>query len=163
MKKLLLLPFFLITMLACGPSKNDAINVNDQMVNAVDKCTKAENAFFEACATYNAAKIDPALKELTTVCKQVKTELEAKKVHEKFTKFRETAQHLVNTYVGLEKDYAEYARLYSIPTEEFTAEDEKQTSETAGKISDTLNKEYDTFKAVQKEFSNEFGYALTKY
>lgn len=163
MKKLLILPFFLMTMLACGPSKNDAIAVNDQLVNAVDKCTKAENAFFETCATYNPTTIGSALKELTTVCKKVKTELEAEKVHEKFTKFKETAQHLVNTYVSLEKEYTEYARLYSIPTGDFTVEDEKQTSTTAGKITDALNKEYDAFKATQKEVSAEYGYTLTKF
>lgn len=163
MKKLLIIPFFLMMMLACGPSKDDAIDVNDQMVNAVDKCTKAENTFFETCATYNPTKINPALKELTTVCKQVKTELEGKQVHEKFAKFKETTQHLVNTYVSLEKEYVEYARLYSIPTENFTAEDETQISTTAGKITDALNKEYDAFKAVQKDFSKEFGYTLTKY
>lgn len=162
MNKLLILSFFLMTMLACGPSKNDAIDVNDQMVDAVDKCTKAENAFFETCATYNPAKIGSALKELTTVCKQVKTDLEGEKVHEKFAKFKETTQHLVNAYVSLEKDYVEYARLYSIPTENFTAEDETQTSATAGKITDALNKEYDAFKAIQKEFSKEYGYTLTK-
>lgn len=163
MKKLLILPFFLITMLACGPGKNDAIAVNDQMVNAVDKCTKAENTFFETCATYNPAKIDAALKELTTVCKQVKTELEGENVHEKFAKFKETTQHLVTTYVNLEKDYVEYARLYSIPTDSFTTEDEKQTSATAGKITDTLNKEYEAFKATQKEVSEAYGYKITKY
>lgn len=163
MKKLLIIPFFLITMLACGPGKNDAIAVNDQMVNAVDKCTKAENSFFETCATYNPAKINPALKELTSICKQVKTELEAEQVHEKFTKFKETTLHLVSTYVSLEKEYVEYARLYSIPTENFTEQDETQTSSTAGKITDALNKEYDAFKAVQKDFSKEFGYTLTKY
>lgn len=163
MKNLLIIPFFLLMMLACGPGKNEAIAMNDQMVNAVDKCTKAENAFFETCATYNPAKINPALKELTRVCKQVKTELEAEQVHEKFTKFKETTLHLVNTYVGLEKEYVEYARLYSIPTESFTAEDETQTSATAGKITDTLNKEYEVFKATQKEFSKDYGYTLTKY
>lgn len=162
MKNLLFIPFFLMVLLACGPGKREAVAMNDQMVSAVDKCTNAENAFFETCASYNPAKIDPALKELTAVCKQVKAELEAKKVHEKFAKFKETTEHLVNTYVGLEKDYAEYARLYSIPTESFTAEDEALTSTTAGKITDTLKKEYDAFKAVQKEFSKEFGYALTK-
>jgi hypothetical protein len=162
MKHLLIIPFFLLMMLACGPGKNEAIAVNDQMVSAVDKCTKAENAFFETCATYNPARIEPALKELIKVCGEVKAELEGEQVHEKFAKFKETTLHLVNTYVGLEKEYREYARLYSIPTENFTEADETQTSATAGKITDTLNKEYDTFKATQKEFSNEYGYALTK-
>jgi len=163
MKNLLIIPFFLMMMLACGPGKTEAIAVNDQMVNAVEKCTKAENTFFETCATYNPAKINPALKELTGICKQVKTELEAEQVHEKFTKFKETTLHLVSTYIGLEKEYKEYARLYSIPTENFTEEDETLTSATAGKITDALNKEYDAFKTTQKEFSKEFGYTLTKY
>lgn len=162
MKNLLIIPFFLMMMLACGPGKTEAIAMNDRMVNTVDKCTKAENSFFETCATYNPAKIDPALKALTKVCKQVKTELEAEKVHEKFTKFKETTLHLVNTYVSLEKEYAEYARLYSIPTEKFTEEDETLTSATAGKITDALNKEYEAFKTTQKEFSTEYGYKLTK-
>lgn len=162
MKKLLAVPFFMLIMLACGPSKKQVIKFNDQMVEAVSKCSTAEKAFFETCSTYNPSAISNALKDFTGVCKTVKSELEAEKPHEELVKLKESALHLVSAYVNLEKDYTEYARLYSIPTESYTAEDEKQTSTTAGKINDTINPEYDAFKATQKEFSDKYGYKLAK-
>ena len=82
MKKLLAIPFFMLIMLACGPSKNQVIKFNDQMVEAVGKCSKAEKAFFETCSTYNPSAINTALKEFTGICKSVKTELEGEKAHE---------------------------------------------------------------------------------
>lgn len=162
MKKLLAIPFFLLIMLACGPSKNQVINFNDEVVESVSKCSKAEKTFFETCSTYNPTAISAALNIFTKACKDSKSELEGKKPHEDLTKLKESALHLVTTYVGLEKEYAEYARLYSIPTGDYTAEDEKQTSSTAGKINDAINAEYDAFKATQKEFSEKYGYKLIK-
>lgn len=162
MKQLFLIPFFAMMMLACGPGKKEAIRVNDEMVSEVGKCSQAEKDFFQTCSTYNPASISSALKGFTATCKTVKTELEAEKVHEKLGKLKESALHLVTTYVNMEKDYAEYARLYSIQTEDYTAEDEKQTSLTAGKINDAINAEYEAFKKTQKEFSDEYGYKLTK-
>jgi hypothetical protein len=160
MKKLLLLPFFAMLMFACGPGKNDVIKLNNDMVAQVSKCSLAEKSFFEACSSYNPSTINRALKEFTATCKKVKAELEATDVHEDLAKLKASALHLAGTYVGLEKEYAEYARLYSIPTEKYSAEDEKQTSITAGKINDAINAEFDANKATQKEFSEKYHFKV---
>lgn len=162
MKKLLAIPFLILTMLSCGPSKNQVINFNDEVVESVGKCSKAEKAFFETCSSYNPTAIHASLKAFTAACKEAKTDLEAKKPHEELLKLKEAALHLVTAYVNLENEYAEYARLYSIPTENYTTEDEKKTSATAGKINDTINPEFEAFKATQKEFGEKYGYKLTK-
>lgn len=160
MKKLFLIPFLALVMVACGPSKKDVIAFNDEMVREVAKCSKAEKAFFETCATYNPVAISKSLKEFTGACKSAKTELEATKPHEELVKLKEAALHLATTYVNTEKEYIEYARLFSIQTENYTKEDEAQTSLTAGKINDAINAEFDAFKATQKEFSEKYKYSL---
>ena len=162
MKRLLLLPFFTMLMFACGPSSNDVVALNNTLVTEVSKCSVAEKLFFESCSSYNPAKISAALKEFTTTCKTAKAQLETVEAHEDLAKLKASALHLVDTYVNTEKEYTEYARLYSISTENYTEADEQQTSSTAIKISDIINAEYEAYNATQKEFSEKYHFKVSK-
>lgn len=161
MKKLLLLfPILTLFLASCGPTKDQAILVNDEMVSKVAKCSNAEKLFFETCKTFNPVTIKQQLKEFTEVCKKVKIETEGTEVHKDLTKLKESTLQLIDAYIKTEPEYSEYARLFSIPSADYTDADDKLTSTTATKINNTIDMAFMEFNLTQKEFGNKYGYTI---
>lgn len=163
MKKIFSVAFLAILFLvSCGPSKKDVLLVNDQMVNKIGQCSSAEKFFFEACRSYNPGKISAELKVFSETCKKTKSEIEAMEVHKDLEKLKNAALDLASKYVETEPEYKEYARLYSIQTENFTEEDERLTKEVAEKINAKINTGFTSFQLTQEEFANKYQYTLSK-
>lgn len=163
MKKIISVSILVVLFLvSCGPSKKDVLLVNDQMVNKIGQCSNAEKFFFEACRSYNPQKISTELKAFTEACKKTKSEIEAMEVHKDLEKLKSAALDLAGKYVETEAEYKEYARLYSIQTEDFTEEDERLTKEVAEKINAKINAGFTAFQLTQEEFANKYQYTLSK-
>lgn len=162
MKKIALIIVSAVLFAACGPTKDQVINVNDQFVNKIKKCTNAESAFYKVCSTYDLAKINAELKTFTEVNKAVKAEIAAVEVHKDLDKLKASAQLLVDEYVRVEADFKEYARLYSIPTESYTDEDAAATKAIAEKINNELDTEFKDFQLTQDEFAAKYHYTISK-
>ena len=160
--KIVLAVLSVILFAACAPTKDEVILVNDQLVNKVKKCSNAESAFYDVCKTFNAANINTELKTFMDVCKTVKTEIAAMEVHKDLAKLKSSAAVLVDEYIKVENDFKEYARLYAIPTDDYTAEDETATTVIAKKMNAEMDAEFKDFQLTQEEFANKYGYTITK-
>jgi hypothetical protein len=145
---------------ACGPTKDQAIFANDEMVSKVAKCSNAEKLFFETCKTFNPVTIKQQLKELTEVCKKVKVETEGTEMHKDLAKLKTSTLQLIDAYIKTEPEYTEYARLFSIPNADYTDEDDKLVTTTATKINNTIDMAFMEFNLTQKEFGNKYGYII---
>ena len=69
---------------------------------------------------------------------------------------------MVDEYIKVENDFKEYARLYAIPTDDYTAEDETATTAVAKKMNAEMDAEFKDFQLTQEEFANKYGYTITK-
>lgn len=160
--KIVLAVLSVILFAACAPTKDEVILVNDQLVNKVRKCSNAESAFYDVCKTFNAANINAELKTFMDVCKTVKTEIADMEVHKDLAKLKSSAAVLVDEYIKVENDFKEYARLYAIPTDDYSADDETATAAVAKKMNAEMDAEFKDFQLTQEEFANKYGYTITK-
>ena len=160
--KIVLAVLSVILFAACAPTKDEVILVNDQLVNKVKKCSNAESAFYDVCKTFNIASINAELKTFIDVCKTVKAEIAAMEVHKDLDKLKLSAAVLVNEYIKVENDFKEYARLYSIPTDDYTTEDETATAAVAKKMNAEMDAEFKDFQLTQEEFASKYSYTITK-
>jgi hypothetical protein len=162
MKKIALIIVSAILFAACGPTKDEVININDQFVNKIKKCTNAESAFYKVCSTYDQAKISAELKTFIEVNKSVKAEVVALEVHKDLDKLKSSAELLVDEYIRIEADFKEYARLYSIPSDSFTDADVASTKTITEKINNELDTEFKDFQLTQDEFAAKYKYTISK-
>lgn len=160
------LPFLgiLLFLVACGPTKDDAINFNDQVVGAQKDCLGAESDFYNVCDGLNADEIKTALVAFKTKVKVCVARAEATTSNEDFDAYRQSVVNLLKEYENMmEKEFTEYAGLYSIPTEEYTEDDEVRQKELADKINTSLDLLNKNFISEQKRFADKWGFTLSKY
>ena len=121
---------FLLT--SCGPTKDDVISFNDRIVSAQKSCLKAEGDFYDVCDKLNPDDIKKAFEDFETSITACVSKIEKSETHEEFDAYKQSAANLLNAYKDmLSKEFSEYARLYSIPTEEYipkVVENPKYTS-----------------------------------
>ena len=164
MKKLFLPSIgVLFLLVSCGPTKDDAITFNDRIVSAQKKCLNAEGDFYNVCDKLNPDDIKKALEDLktsVTACAAKAAKVEA---HEDFDAYKQSAINLISAYKGmLDKEFSEYARLYSISSEEYSEKDEADQKELAAKINTSLDLLNKNFIAEQKRFAAKWGFSLEK-
>lgn len=162
MKKFL--PILAATLLvACGPTQQDAIDLNDKLVAVQKACIKAEESFYDACKTYNPEEIKKALKTFKGKVLSAVDESEKTKNEKEFELYRNSAIKLLYAYKDLiDKEFSEYAKLYSIPDEQFTDADQKRSGKVADIINSTLGPLNDSFVMEQKIFAKKWDFTLKK-
>jgi hypothetical protein len=165
MKKIFLPLLGMIFLLAaCGPTKDDAVNFNDKVVGAQTDCLNAESDFYKVCDGLNVDEIKTALTAFKTKVKASVMKAEATESNSDFDAYRQSAINLLKEYENmLEKEFTEYAGLYSIPTEEYTEENEARQKELADKINTSLDLLNKNFISEQKRFASKWGFTLSKY
>lgn len=159
------LPFIGILFLlsSCGPTKDDAINFNDRIVSAQKSCLKAEGDFYDVCDKLNPTDIKKAFEDFETSVNACIKKIENAEAHEEFDAYKQSAANLLKAYKEmLSKEFSEYARLYSIPTEEYTKEDEDEQKELAAKINTSLNLLNKNFIDEQERFADKWDFRLEK-
>ena len=154
----------LFLLVACGPTKDDAINFNDKVVGAQKDCLGAESDFYNVCDGLNSDEIKTALTAFKTKVKSCVARAEATESNSDFDAYRQSAVNLLKKYENmLENEFTEYAGLYSIPTEEYTEDDEVRQKELANKINTSLDLLNKNFIAEQQRFADKWGFTLSKY
>lgn len=153
-----------LLLVACGPTKDDAKNFNDKVVRAQKDCFSAESDFYKVCDGFNPDEIKTALATFKSKVKSCLVRAEATESNSEFDAFRQSAVNLLKEYDNmLEKEFTEYAELYSIPSEEFTEEDEAHQKEIADKINTSLDLLNKNFISEQDRFAAKWELTLSKY
>ncbi|MBI4930652.1 MAG: hypothetical protein HY841_07810 [Bacteroidetes bacterium] len=164
MKKFIL-PFtgILFLLVSCGPTKDDAITFNDRIVSIQKMCLAAEGSFYDICDKLNTDDIKKALADFKSNVTACAEKVEKTEAHKDFDAYKQSAVNLIKAYKGmLDVEFTEYARLYSIPSEEYSAEDEAKQKELAAKINTSLDLLNKNFIAEQERFADKWGFTLEK-
>jgi hypothetical protein len=164
MKKLFL-PLIVasVFLTSCGPTTNDAVSFNDSVVSAQKSCIKGEKDFFKACDGYNPDEIKTSYESFVKMVDSSVKIMEGMPEQKEFAKFKESANNLVSAYKKLiPVEYKEYARIYSLSNEQYTAKDSADCVAVAAKINTTLNPLVTGFIADQEAFAKEWKFTLTK-
>jgi hypothetical protein len=149
-------------LVACGPSTNEVVEINDKLVEQLGVCTKSEASFFQVCKTFEPLKIESELKTFTSVCNKADAEISAVKVPEELDALKVSAASLVKKFISIKTEYSEYARLYSLSEDRYTREDSVLTSQTAEKINTEIETSFQNFEKVQKEVSKKYNFIINK-
>lgn len=164
MKKIIL-PFIIISavLVACGPTKDDAVNFNDQIVSAQKSCLKAEGDFYDVCDKLNPDDIKKAFADFQSSVNVSVKKIEEAEAHDDFDAYRQSAVNLLNAYKKmLDLEFANYADLYCIPTKDFTEADEERQKELSAKINTSLDLLNKNFIAEQQRFADKWDFTLAK-
>src|ERR1051325_3432996 len=149
----------LFLLVSCGPTKQNAIDFNDEIVDAQKACLAAESDFYNVCDSLNPDDIKTALATFKTKVKDCVSKVEGSKADKEFDAYRQSAVNLLKEYENmLDKEFTEYAGLYSIATDDYTDDDAARQKELANKINTSLDLLNKNFIAEQQRFADKWGF-----
>ena len=153
--------FISAILVSCGPSTDDAIKYNDELVSQQTKVFEKESALIEAISKNMPEKFDALLAELSV---QVDSSAAAVKKMESFdgkTDMKDAALKVFTTYRSIvDSSYAEMIKYAKTPDSLYTQEDVDMVIELSKKIDDKLNKTVEAFVEVQKTFAAKYKFEL---
>lgn len=166
MKKIFLLLgiVFAATMIACGPTTEDAINHNDNLVADQKELLDLESDFVNAIVDgQEEAVIKKTYKKYTDFLNETeKKYAEMDEFDEKDT-FRKAMINLIKVYKEVaENEYDEMVEIYMKNTDDLTDADFEKWEELTNMVDNKESKANDDFLDAQKEFSKEYNFDLKK-
>jgi hypothetical protein len=165
MKKLLaLLSLSLFFASSCGPTgptMDDAVTFNDQLVKAEKLCVLFEKQFFDVCQTLDSAQIKQAYEAFRARLDSAAGTMKSLKEVPEFAGFRNSGTALVEGFRKMiSREYVDYARYYCIPAEKYTEEDEKKCVALAAAINGAIEPLVKNFTSEQEAFAKKWNLML---
>jgi hypothetical protein len=149
-------------LVSCGPSTDDAVKYNDELVNQQTKVFEKETALIEAISKNMPEKLDLLYGDLK---KQIDESIAAVDKMESFdgkTDFKDAAMKVFTAYKEVvDNEYKEMIKYSKVPDTLYTPEDDDKVIALSKKIDDKLNKSVDDFVQVQKSFAEKYKFELT--
>jgi len=153
--------FVVAFITSCGPTMEDAINYNDQIIDEelaiIDKINVLETEF----STYEPSKIEPAL---DAALLQVTNSIEIVEALDNFdgsSEFKNQTLEFFRMFKKqLEEDYAEMLEIYKLPSDQYTSVEEKRYNEIVKKIDDEYQPQFKEFTGTQDAFATKYGFTL---
>lgn len=149
-------------LVSCGPTTDDAVKYNDELVAQQTKVFEKESALIEAISKNIPDKLDLLCADLS---KQIDESTEAVKKMESFdgkTEMKDAAMKVFIAYKEVtDKEYKEMIKFAKTPDSLYTPEDDNKLIEVSKKIDDKLNKAVDEFVQLQKEFAEKYKFELS--
>lgn len=159
--------FFVIASLltSCAPSKEEAMNYNDNIIKEQKKVINAENAVIRAIKDKNMdILVIQGLYE--ALSKQVDESLATIDKMDKFdgkTDFKDAALKFMKTYREVvSKDYKAWIENLKIPLDKLTNEDLSQEKIIVADINRKLDNANSDFINAQKDFALKYKFQLEK-
>jgi len=154
--------FISAILVSCGPTSNDAIKYNDELVNQQTKVFEKETVLIDAISKNMPDKLEGLYSDLK---KQVDESISAVEKMDAFdgkTDFKDAAMKVFNTYKDVTaNEYNDMIKYSKIPDSLYTQEDDDKVIELSKKIDDKLNKSVDDFIQIQKSFAGKYKFELT--
>lgn len=163
MKKLNLLFFvFALFLVSCGPSTQDAIDFNNAIIDHQKRLLDTESQLINAISNHQTAQVDQIYKDYLTQIDNSIAAINDLKSFSKFDTFKTSALSLFTAYKEvITNEYAEVIKLYRIPTDVYTDNDDKKLNELTRSIDSKLEDALKNFVETQKSFATEFNFTLT--
>ncbi|PKP04773.1 MAG: hypothetical protein CVU11_03415 [Bacteroidetes bacterium HGW-Bacteroidetes-6] len=164
MKKLFLFIgiVFAGTMIACGPTTDDAIKHNDGIVADQKKLLEMENDFVNTIVDGDEiADIKKAYKEYNAFIEETLKKYEDMDEFDSNDTFRKAMLDLLKEFQDVaNNEYKEMVDIYTMDAEDLTEDDFTRWEELAQIVEDKEGKANDSFLDKQKEFAKEYNFTL---
>lgn len=165
MKKNLFYSLLLIVVVfitSCGPTVEDAIKYNDNIIAEetaiIDKINTLDNEF----RTYDPLLIEPALDSALIQVKHSIGVLEGIKDFDGTKEFKDQTLEFFKMFKSqLENEYSEMLKIYKLPEDKYTTVEEDRYNELIKKIDDEYKAQFEKFSSTQKAFADKYGFTLT--
>jgi len=154
------------TLMSCGPSKEQAMDYNDKIINEQKKIIKAENDLIKAIkkSYVTVDMLEMMLDDLSVQIDDSKKVVEGMKDLGKDTEFKDATLAFLNTYkevVG--NEYKAWLMNLRIPDENVTSEVLLEEEELIYNINKKLDKANNAFTDAQKIFADKYQFKLSNY
>lgn len=165
MKKLLypVLLFVVAFMVSCdmGPTTEDAIDFNDEIVADFRKLVEADDAFIDAMYYDDVAEIENAMYDLQDFVKETTEEYEDMEAFDDEDIFRKAFLELLDVYNDVAfKDYPKLVDYIYQVVEEGNTEIGDEYVDFAGEIDDKIAEAKEDFYAEQEKFAEQYDFVL---
>jgi hypothetical protein len=165
MKKLLypVLLFVVAFMVSCemGPTTEDAIDFNDEIVADFRKLSEADDAFIDAMYYDDIAEIENAMYDLQDFVKETTEEYEDMGSFDDEDIFRTAFLELLDVYNDIAfKDYPKLVDYIYQVVEEGNTEIGDEYVDFAGEIDDKAAEAKEDFYAEQEKFAEQYDFVL---
>jgi hypothetical protein len=154
---------FVSTLLvSCGPSADDAIKYNEELVNQQTKIFDKESALIEVISKNMPEKLDGLCAELSKQIDESISIVEKMDAFDGKTELKDAALKVFKTYKDVvSNEYKSMIAYSKTPDSLYTQEDDDKVMELSNKIDEKLNKAIDEFVELQKQFASKYKFELT--
>jgi len=158
---LIISAIFAVTLFACGPTTEQAIDYNDAIIAEQKLVLNKENQLINIIANNQQDQINSMHKELLDQIDNSIRTVNELKGHSKFNGFRDATLALFKVYKEVvEGEYAEVIKIAQLPDEEYTKEADDKIMEVSGQIDSKLEKALNDFGDAQEKFAEELDFQL---
>ncbi|HPS82975.1 MAG TPA: hypothetical protein PLA88_01575 [Bacteroidales bacterium] len=164
MKKIFLLIgiAFAATMISCGPTTEDAIKHNDNIVADQKEMLDLESDFVNAIVDgQDEAAIKKSYKKYTDYLGEMEKKYDEMDEFDEKDTFRKAMIGLVKEFKKVaENEYDEMVKIYTKDADALTDADFEKWEELTNVVDEKESKANDDFLDAQKEFAKEYNFEL---
>ena len=150
---------------SCTPSKEDAMNYNDKIINEQNKIIESEKVLIIAIkdTLIKESALEPLLKNLSNQIIESKKTIEGMDKFNRKTDFKDAALKFLNAYSDVvDNQYTAWLKILKIPDDQLTEDVANQEDKLVNTINTKLNNANDEFVIVQKEFAAKYKFKLAE-
>lgn len=149
-------------MVSCGPSTNEAIKYNDELVNQQNKVYEKESALLDAISKNMPDKLDLLFSDLSKQIDESTKAIEKMDAFDGKTEMKNAVLKIFATYKEvMSNEYKKMIAYSKIPDSIYTPGDDDKVLELSKKIEDKINKAIEEFVDLQKKFASKYKFELT--
>lgn len=161
MKKLLLVAASAFLLVACGPTKNDAIKFNDSIMDMIESLKSNHSAFVDQLDGHNMDSLKLAHK---LFAEKATSSLDASKKMSHFDEKNEFGNAAVDYFTAINSmantEGKQIVDIMSKDSTQITQADLDNVTALSAKFDETYDKAYSNIQSAQEKFSKEWKFEL---
>ena len=164
--KITILCLFIIglSLVACGPTKQDAIKYSDEITTQQRKVVDTENKLTRAIKDGQLTNLDGMLKDLSTHIDSATATVKNMKDFDGKSALKDAVLALFTTYRDVaDHEYKAWLRNLKTPADSVNDKVLSEEQMLVDNINKKLDKASDEFKMAQTFFAAEYKFELSKY
>lgn len=153
---------FAATMIACGPTTDDAVKLNDSIVAAQKEMLELESNFVNAIVDGDDEDgIKSAFKKYKDFLEKTTKEYDEMEAFDDKDTFRKAMIDLLAVFSKVaDNEYEEMVEIYTKPADDLTDEDFERWEELTNIVDEKEGEANEAFLDAQKEFAKEYNFEL---
>ena len=154
--------FISVILVSCGPSTNDAIKYNDELVKQQNKVYEKESALLDAISKNTPDKLDTLFVKLSKQIDESSKTVEAMSNFDGKSDMKDAVLKIFSIYKNITgNEYKNMISYSKIPDSLYTPGDDDKVLDLSKKIDDKINQSIEEFIKLQKQFAIKYKFELT--